>query len=452
MRRVSFLRAAVCTVAAFHCGPLPSGAEDAGLDDELGCDGKWAQSPLCVERARALEARAKIESILSGLAAVDQPPWPPADLAAANALYDEGAALFRDEYFGDAAVKFEPALEKLKAIRRWFEDHVANTVAEAQERLASEEFADALAGFRRVLVWTPDDDDAAQGARRAETGQLVEQAAKEAIELVGTGNANRARTLLAGVPADFPSATLAEAQRALREFDRETRLKSHVTAGHAALDRGDWKAATEAFRKALGVDPASAAARDGLAEAGHGAMEDTLAALRQSLAVQLAEEAWPDSIATIREIGALAPDAPEVTRLPELERLAELENRLDLALADSSRAAAQTMRTDTRAIIAATAERGTVGERIHAKGRELEREFDKWTTPVRLEIRSDGRTDIRLRPGRRLGRFRTVDLEVYPGAYTLIGRRDGFREKKVTLSVEPGSGPTVLELVCDERF
>ena len=418
----------------------------------LGCDGKWAESPLCVERARALEARAKIEAILSALAAVDRPPWPPGDLAAANALYDEGAALFRDEYFGDAALKFEPALAKLESIRTWFEEHVADTRREARERLAAEQFAPALAGFRRVLRWQPDDATAASGAADAETGQLVQRNAAEAIRLVQTGQAERARNLLAGLP-DFPSTTRDEARRALRDFDRATRLGAHITTGHAALDRGDWDAAKRSFRQALGVDPASAAAKDGLARAGHGALESGLAALRRTLAAQLADEAWPESVATVREIAELAPDAHEVSeRLAEFERLAELEMRVDQALADPGRAAAKTMRAETRTIIAATAKRREVGERIHAKGRQLERQFGMWTTPVPLVIRSDNRTELRMRPGRRLGTFKSVDLEVYPGTYTLIGRRDGFREKKVDVSVEPGSGPVVVELVCDERF
>ena len=450
--RASFLAGAVCLAAALECGPTASGAEDAGLDDLLGCDGKWAESPLCVERARALEARAKIEAILSALAAVDQPPWPPADLAAANALYEEGTVLFRDEYFGDAALKFEPALAKLGAIRQWFEDHVAATVGEAQKLLAAEQFAEALAGFRRVLAWKPGDDTAAKGAERAETGQFVQRNAEEAIRLVEAGQGERARTLLAGLP-DFPSTTLDEAQRVLRDYERATRLRAHITAGHAALDRGDWVAATTAFRQALVVDPASAAARDGLDRAGHGALESDLAALRRTLDAQLAAEAWPDSIGTIREIAELAPDAPEISqRLAKLERLAELEARVDRALANLGRAVAKTMREETRAIIADTANRSEVGERIHAKGRELERQFGMWTAPVPLEIRSDNRTEVRMRPGRRLGTFKSVDLEVYPGTYSIIGRRDGFREKRVTVSVEPGSGPVVVELVCDERF
>ena len=450
--RASFLAGAICLAAALEYGPTASGAENAGLDDILGCDGEWAESPLCVERARALEARAKIEAILSALAAVNQPPWPPGDLAAASALYDEGAVLFGDEYFGDAALKFEPALAKLVAIRQWFEDHVAATVGEAQELLAAEEFPEALAGFRRVLAWKPKHDTAAKGAEHAETGQFVQRNAGEAIRLVEAGQGERARTLLAGLP-DFPSTTLDEAKRVLRDYDRASQLRTHITAGHAALDRNDWAAATTAFRQALVVDPTSAAAQDGLDRATHGALESALAALRRTLDAQLADEAWPDSISTIRKIAELAPDAPEISqRLADLERLAELEARVDHALADLGRAAAKTMRADTRTIIADTADRSEVGDRIHAKGRELERKFGIWTAPVPLEIRSDNRTDIRMRPGRRLGTLRSVDLEVYPGTYTLIGRRDGFREKKVDLSVEPGSGRVVVELVCDERF
>ena len=422
-------------------------------DDLLGCDGEMAQSAWCVERARALDARAKIEAILPLLAEVEQPPWPPADLAAANALYDEGAALFRDEYFGDAALKLEPALAQLESIRGWFEEHVENTAAAAGERLEAEAFAEALAGFRQVLVWKPGHDAAIRGATLAETRQRAQQTAEEALRLLRDGESERARDLLAGVPVDTPPSLLRKARTELADFDRRNRRNVLITTGHTALDRRDWVAATEAFRKALDLDQQSAAARDGLEQARRGATASAIAVLRQTLTALLAQESWAEAVATIRQLAVHAPDAAEVrVRLPELERLVALEARLDSALADPRRVAAKAHRADTRALIAETGDAGEVGQRIHGKGLELERQFADWTGPVAVSIRSDNRTEILIRPGRKLGKLREAHLNVFPGRYTLLGRRPGFREKKVELSIQPGSAPIVVELVCDERF
>ena len=431
--------------------PAPQPAP--GIEDILGCDGEAAQSPWCVERVQALDARAKIEAILSILRRVQQPPWPPADLAAANALYDEGVALFRDEYFGDAASKFEPALARLQSIREGFESQVATTATAAAQRLEADDFAPALVGFRQVLKWKPDHDAAQRGARRAEAGQRDQPTAEEAMRLLQAGETDQARALLATVGADFSSAVLRRARATLAEFDSRSRRNDLITTGHAALDRQDWAAATASFREALDIDPQSRAARDGLAEARRGATTSELDMLRQTLAATLAEESWTASIATIGRIARLEPDAPEARGgLSELERLVALEARLDGALADPTRIAAKTLRDETRALIDETRNPSVVGQRIHRKGLQLEEQFAQWTVPVAVTIRSDNKTDVRVRPGRKLGKLRETRLQVYPGRYTLIGRRQGYREKRLEITIEPGSKPVVVELVCDERF
>ena len=449
--RASSVGAVDAAVGMPAAPPAPQPARE--FEDILGCDGDAAQSAWCVERVQALEARAKIEAILAILGEVEQPPWPPDELAAATVLFDQGVALFGDEYFGDAAAKFEPALAQLESIRDGFEGQVANTASAAAARLDAEEFEQALAGFRQVLMWRPDHQQARQGAARAESGQRVQQTAAEAMRLLQAGETEQARALLGGLGGETVTSTLRKARSALADVDRRMRRNDLISTGHRALDRQDWAAATEAFRKALDLDPQSTAARDGLAQARSGASASELAMLRQALAATLAQESWDAAIATIGRIAALDPDAPEVRgRRPELERLVALEARLDRTLADPRRAAARAFRAETRALIDETRSAEAVGQRIHGKGRQLEAEFGKWTVPVAVTIRSDEKTDIRIRPGRKLGLLRETRLQVYPGTYTLVGRRQGYREKKVEISILPGGDAVVVDLICDERF
>ena len=446
---LTFIVVLCVAIGAFNAQPPDAHA----AEDLLGCDGDAAESPWCAERAEALDARAKAEAILATLAQVERPPWSPADLAAANTLYDAGVALFRDEYFGEAALKFAPALAKLQAILERFEDQVTEATVAAAERLNAEEFTEALAGFRQVLMWRPDHEQAQRGAARAETGERVQRTAEEAMRLIEAGEAEQARSLLGTVVADFSPSMLRKARAALRDLDRRTRRNDFITSGHAALDEQDWVTAIDAFRRALDLDAESTAARDGIDQARRGATESELARLRLALATALAQESWTVAVATIGRIAALEPDAPEVrVRLDELERLVALEARLDRTLADTRRAAAKGLRTVTRALIDETRDASVVGERIHGKGVQLDEQFGEWTLPVAVTIRSDNKTDVHVRPGRKLGKLRETRLQVYPGTYTLIGRRSGYREKRVEVTIQPGNAPLVLEVVCDERF
>ena len=86
------------------------------------------------------------------------------------------------------------------------------------------------------------------------------------------------------------------------------------------------------------------------------------------------------------------------------------------------------------------------------KRERLLRSLATWTTPVEMLIRSDNRTEVRIRPGRVLGKFRERRLEVFPGDYVLIGRRVGYREVSLKVAVAPGADALSFEVVCDERF
>lgn len=425
----------------------------AAGDDALGCEGPWADSPLCIERAEALDARAQVEALLAMLAAVDQPPWNPRDLADASALYDEGMELYRDEYFGAAAAKFDPALARLQELREEFESLLRTMLDEANVHLANEEFREAADKFDRLLVWRPASEAARGGVDRARSGRDAVRAAAEAMRLLRAGDAAGARTLLSGLPAGLSFTALADARRALREHERRERVAGRLTAGHTALDRGDWSGAESAFREALAVDAGSTAAAEGLAQAARRKTAAALASLRKSFVAEVDREDWTGALDTLSKLATLAPDAPEITEhRPRLARLTAMETRVDAALDNPRRAASPSLREETRALLGEAADPARVGRRIHEKARRLRGQFDLWTQPVTLTIRSDNRTDVLIRPGRALGRFTDRELRVFPGRYTVVGRRKGFREKNLDVVVSPASAALFVEVVCDERF
>ena len=437
-----------CFVAV-ACVPVLAAAGD----DAIGCEGAWAESPLCVERAEALDARAQVEALLAMLATVDQPPWNPKDLADASALYDEGMELYRDEYFGDAAAKFGPALARLHDVREEFEGLLRTMLDEGNLHLANEEFGEAAEKFDRLLVWRPASQAARSGADRARTGREVARVAAEAMHVLRAGDAAGARTLLSGLPAGLSFTALADARRALREHERRERVAGRLTAGHAALDRGDWSGAESAFREALAVDAGSTAAAEGLAQAARRKTSADLASLRKSFAAQFDREDWTGALNALSMLATLAPDAPEIAEhRSRVARLAAMETRVDAALEDPRRAASASLREETRALLSQAADPVRVGRRIHEKARRLREQFDLWTQPVTLTIHSDNRTDVLIRPGRALGRFTDRELHVFPGRYTVVGRRNGFREKNVDVEVLPGSAALFVEVACDERF
>jgi hypothetical protein len=51
-----------------------------------------------------------------------------------------------------------------------------------------------------------------------------------------------------------------------------------------------------------------------------------------------------------------------------------------------------------------------------------------------------------------LGRFQVRQLSLPPGQYTVIGRREGFRDVRYVLELAPGQRETALSVQCTERI
>ena len=67
-------------------------------------------------------------------------------------------------------------------------------------------------------------------------------------------------------------------------------------------------------------------------------------------------------------------------------------------------------------------------------------------------LESDEYTDVVIHRVGRLGTFSRRELNLKPGAYTVVGSRDGYRDVRLRLVVPPGSPPEPLVVRCTERL
>ena len=73
-------------------------------------------------------------------------------------------------------------------------------------------------------------------------------------------------------------------------------------------------------------------------------------------------------------------------------------------------------------------------------------------TPHTVTLLSDEKTDVDLYQVGRYGSFESLDLNVLPGEYTVVGHRKGYKDVRLTLRVQPGAQHTTLTVTCSERI
>ena len=72
--------------------------------------------------------------------------------------------------------------------------------------------------------------------------------------------------------------------------------------------------------------------------------------------------------------------------------------------------------------------------------------------PTKVLIASDGKTDIFVYQVKRLGKVTSQELELYPGTYTIVGKRRGYRDVRHTLKLLANAPTNTINISCEEKI
>ena len=222
-----------------------------------------------------------------------------------------------------------------------------------------------------------------------------------------------------------------------------------MTSVHQAVDVEQWDEARRLLEKALQINPDSVVAKD---------LQDFVTRqlelqrqqnLAEGFIAAVRSERWTDASEIAKNMKTQNSQILEQIKLSET--LITAEQLVDRLLANPQRLSRPSTQNEVNRLRNLT-DNIDSGERIGKKLRRLDEMSRLWTTPVVINLNSDGYTNVILRPGRNLGRFRSQKVQLMPGEYELIGRRDGFREVRQSLHLDPNAEPRDIEIKASERF
>ncbi len=453
MVRQAVLPLAVWLLAAGQS--LPGWAEtDASLRNALNCEGRWAQSPLCMDRRDATNLRGRYDSLHATIAAVSDPPWPASALQRAEAQYQSGMALYQDQRFGESLPRLRDALAGLKALNGLLAEAREQARQQAEAALLADNVEAARGHWLRLLNWDPEDAEALAGIQALDAEAEAAAMRADVLALIESGDLAAAEAAL----LVWPTPDRDSAWRALRgrieSIRRQARFDAEVSAGYAHLEAGRLDAAEAAFDRALSIRPEVVLIQETLAEIRQRLQRNVLRRAQADVEAALRAQDWAAAEAALAaRIEAGASDQAEAARaqLAEVQGWREMEARLDRYLAEPQAIAREPLRSTVAELLSSAAQ-AEAGDRIAAKTAQLRATFNAWTTPVRVVLNSDNLTDVRIRPNTRLGKFRTRTFDILPGDYVLSGIRKGYRETLIYLSLKPGDAAMELTIRCQDRF
>jgi hypothetical protein len=131
---------------------------------------------------------------------------------------------------------------------------------------------------------------------------------------------------------------------------------------------------------------------------------------------------------------------------------AELEDEIGFHLANPGRLSTTDVLEDAFAVLDRARAIEPAGPRHRRQVRELEALLATAATLIAVRIESDDLTEVTVYRVGRLGTFRTRELELRPGSYTVVGSRPGYRDVRRTLVVQAGTPPETLIVRCQEQI
>jgi tetratricopeptide (TPR) repeat protein len=394
-----------------------------------------------------LQLRAKLE--LENVSRWGEPDWSQATAAA-----DSGARLLAQRQFAEAAASYTRALQTLEQLYAGRAARLAAALAAAEQALAANAIESAVAQFERALAIEPEHAAATRGLARAAVRLELLQAMRTGEQAESNGEfavAQLAYQQAVSLDGEYEPAVDALVRVTGRQ--QEMAFRDAMTRTLTALDAGQLNTAGKALAEAAQLQPDAVAVTDAQQRLAQARQQARLSHLRRDAATQVASEHWQAAADLYAQ--ALSVDNSAGFARDGLARARErvtLHARFDHYLDKPERIySAEPLANAQQLLTAASA--APAGEPVLArKVAALQALVTQASTPVAVNLSSDGETEVAIYHVGKLGRFTRHRLELLPGSYTVVGSRNGYRDVRKLLPVSPGSPAVALLIKCEEQI
>ncbi len=401
-------------------------------------------------QAQLRETLEKVQ-VLESLAAEH---WAKRDLHAIRTRIAEGEAAYREQRYVTAQNIYLETSQRVERLMAKVPDIVSGLLDAGRQALTDGDSSAARTAFERVLEMQPDNADATAGLARAATLDRVLALIGEAEGYLQLGERNKAaaawREALA-LDAEAPGAAAALAR--IERDDRADAFRAAMSEGFGALGEQRFGAARTAFSRAQKLDPSRAEAAAALQQLANAETSFHVERALDKAGKAEREESWDTALAAYDE--ALKHDArlsPAVAGKRRAEQRQRLDAQLVAYLARPERLGSEAVHDEARQVLAQARALNASGARITGQVDALARALELARTPLEITLSSDGATAVTVYRVGELGRFEQRALTLLPGAYTAVGKRDGYRDVRVEFSVAHGRPATAVDVRCVDKL
>ena len=378
--------------------------------------------------------------------------WRAEPFAAAQTIANEGDELFTREQFDAAISRYNDGIAALEILVADGEAQFAASLAMGIAALMAFDSGAARTAFEEAALIYPDHPEVVGGLARAANLPEVLDKLDLAAELRADGDIEGARATYQSIRALDPAAPGVD--EALAELDAlvdELQFQRLLSDGYAALNERRFSAARKAFNAALVMRPGNQPAQAGLAQVAQASTLSRIDALRSKAERQETAEQWAEATATYEQVLGVA---GSLKFARDGRARSASRARLDEQLATTIREP-QLLSSDERfntavSLYQRATQVATPGPRLTEQLDQLEAILARAAEHVPVTLVSDDATEVTVFQVGFLGTFGRHQLSLRPGRYVIKGSRNGYRDLRLEVDVEPDMAP--VDVRCRERL
>jgi tetratricopeptide (TPR) repeat protein len=366
----------------------------------------------------------------------------------------EADALFINQEYASASDKYDEALTRAKAVASKSGAAFGRLVEEGRVAMNEGDGKRAQRKFSLALMIDPTNENARRNLERAKKVETV-------IQLIDSAKRHEKSNNLPFALADYQEALKLDSKsdQARKGFERvkgliaEEQFKQLMSKGFTALNENEYKVARTAFLKAKSFKPNSHEVQDALAQVDQAIRLARIETLRKkALAAEQAED-WKkalESYLAVIEIDPAIQFAVEGKVLAQ-ERVT-LDKRISFYLGKPNALESDRHLQNAILLLQEVNKIEPKGPRLTSKTERLDQLVIMAKKPVRVTLESDNLTEVAVYKVGRLGRFASRDLDLRPGTYTVVGKRDGYKDVRRQIAIRPGQKAVRVTVICREKI
>jgi serine/threonine protein kinase len=235
--------------------------------------------------------------------------------------------------------------------------------------------------------------------------------------------------------------------KSAQEFERA------LSRGLNALAAGQLAEARQAIDRAVALRPQDPGGQNALAQLRSEERRERVAALEAEAQQLVAAEQWPAAVARYEELLAIDANMLGAQQgLAAARARATLDQQLEQALARADRFNDDAIAGPAQQLVNEAAAVSSPGPVLRGQIERLKAQLAVAAQPVAVQFESDNQTTVVIYKVGNLGTFSSRRLELRPGPYVVVGTRDGYRDVRRNIRVDPAGNMPPVVIRCEETI